>query len=228
MIRKNFFWTSSITSILLITFIIYLYYNTSKDFIYVLLIPLVLILHRLGILRTEMIIIKKEAVKIIFLIYTFFILFIFAINPYHNGQSFYLILEYLVGLYFYPLIIIIPSIIIFGFIPISILKYKDKKTSSLEKLYDPVQAALFISQRINNDLAKKIIEEDIFDIILIKYGLSDKDTGYIQKNKCDFTTIIPDNEIICLVKEKINNKFNEKEIAEIFEIEKLYIKELGF
>jgi len=143
MIRKNSFWISSIIGILLIIFIIYLYYNTSKDFIYLLLMPIILILYQLGIFRSEMIITKKEAVKIVFLIYTLLILFIFIRNPYYNGQSLYSI-KYLVELYFYPLIIIIPSVIIFGFVPISILKYKDKKTSSLEKLYNPYQASLFI------------------------------------------------------------------------------------
>ncbi|MCK4525040.1 MAG: hypothetical protein KAU07_01235 [Candidatus Andersenbacteria bacterium] len=226
MIRKNSFWINSIVGILLIAFIIYLYYNTSEDFIYVLLIPLVLILHQLGIFRTDMIITKKETIKIILLIYTFFILFIFARNPCYSGQSLYLILEYLVRLYFYPLIIIIPSIIIFGFIPISILKYKDKKTSSLEKLYDPAQAALFISQRINNDLSKKIIEDDILEMIIIKYNLSGESAKYI--NKCGFKAIISNDEVIRLIKERFNNKFNKHEITEIFEIEKLYIKELGF
>lgn len=228
MIRKNSSWISFVTSVLITFIILYLYINYNQSFIYLLVLPIILILERLNIiLNPEMLITKKEVLKIIFIVYVLAVVAVIA-NDLYKDRPIYSMINHAVGLsMLYLAFIILPAIILY-FIPSAIFRHQKIKTGKLKNFYKLKQAVLFISQRLNDDLCKKITEDDILDMLLIKYNLADKDIEYVGKNKFDYKTILLNDELINIIKEKINNKFNEYEIAEIFEIEKLYIKELGF
>ncbi len=133
------------------------------------LLPIILLLERLKLLRGNMIITKKEAVEIFMMLYTVLIFYIFFSNlDTYENYTFSATLKELLMLYFYPLIFILPFVIIIGVPIFGILYIKDKIFNTRPKVvYNFEQAALFIHQHLSDEIVKKVTEENVVGILIL-------------------------------------------------------------
>jgi hypothetical protein len=160
-----------------------------------------------------MVLTRKDILKLTFFLYILVTLVIYLINPGNwQGVSFLAALKSLGQSFFYTSFLFGPPVILLGVIPALILKFKDKKLYNTAA-YSTPQAALFIYQRAPDALAVKTTEEEIAQILDIKFEL--KESG------------IPDNQLIESIKKRMTGSLSENEIFKILDLEGEYMKEIG-
>lgn len=186
----------------------------SPEFALIILIPLIWLGFDINMLVT-----RKEIEKMIIFILALVYIFVIWVMYDNNKNVLDIFALSTLKILFFTTILIIVPIFLFGYLPIMILRWGDRKYE--RNVYDTVQASYFIYRELPDEVAKKISDDDIMKILVMSFRLlfkKDKNNKYI---KLDNEKEVR-NKIL-----KAYSNINESDLEEIFKLEEKYMEGIG-